>query len=69
MVSRLVKSFWIFNSPKARVLTKKDGCPVHTLMFKTAKILLDLGNDNYSIPGVTPIEESGWGNVRPRQEE
>ncbi|CAI9268293.1 unnamed protein product [Lactuca saligna] len=68
MVTKLAKSFGIFNSPEARFFTKNKGRPIQTHLFKTTKILVDLGNDTYSISDDTLIKELGRRNVRPRKD-
>lgn len=50
MVTRLACSFVIFDQPEAIFHTRMDGGPLDTYSFKTACILRDFGNDNYSVP-------------------
>ncbi|CAH1413520.1 unnamed protein product [Lactuca virosa] len=50
MVTKLAKSFGIFEEPGAMFLTRTESRPLHPRLLKTACIVTDMVNETYLVP-------------------
>lgn len=66
LISRLVRSYGIFELREARSLSLEITCPFNCLLFKRARFVIDNGGNNYSIHLDDPMEAAALRRVTRR---
>ncbi|CAI9260282.1 unnamed protein product [Lactuca saligna] len=70
LVTKLARSFGVFDEPKAGFLTRKEGRPFQPRLFKITQIVKDMGNDTYSVSVDDTVEiPKGRRNMKVRVKE
>ncbi|CAI9288735.1 unnamed protein product [Lactuca saligna] len=70
LVTKLARYFGVFDELDARFLARIEGHPLQPYLFKTSRIMKDMGNDTYTIPADDTVEVPACRrNMSPRVED